>query len=644
MPRLLLIPFFVLFAFWASGQEKQFEVQTPYAVVASISSEIKIDHPFDLEVFESSNLNLLINGEKVAYELTDEHIVVPITITQPTDFDISINGEDHRVSINPIPLWLSIIPPLIAILMALLFREVMVSLFAGIFIGAALIGVYGHGFSGIATGFFRVIDTHILNALTNPDHMSVIVFSMLIGSLVVIISKNGGMKGVVDIISKRAKTARSGQLATWFLGIAIFFDDYANTLIVGNTMRPVTDRLRISREKLSYLVDSTAAPIAAVAFITTWIGAELGYISDGVDMINKEGEAIQESVYSIFMSSLQFSFYPILTLSFILMLVLKRKDFGPMFHAEKRARLTGKLTNTQREDEGEDADIKQLETKKGIKPAWYNAVVPIAVVIIATFTGLIVTGIQNENVWAQADLSFLMKLSGTLGNADSYVALLWASILGVFTAVLMSVAGRILSLEESMQALLGGLKTMLGAVVILVLAWSLSGITKEMHTAEFLTGVMSGNIAPWFIPTLTFILAALIAFSTGSSWGTMAILYPLMLPASWILSQEAGMGHEASMMIFYNVVSCVLAGSVLGDHCSPISDTTILSSLATSCNHIDHVRTQLPYALTVGGAAVFLGTLPAGLGVNPWICLVIGLVVLYAVVHFFGKEIEGEKV
>jgi Na+/H+ antiporter NhaC len=228
-----------------------------------------------------------------------------------------------------------------------------------------------------------------------------------------------------------------------------------------------------------------------------------------------------------------------------------------------------------------------------------------------------------------------------IGNADSYKALLWSSLAGVIIAVILTLSQKLLTLKGSVNSLVEGFKTMLTAVIILVLAWSIALITKYMHTADFVAGILvSINMAPFVLPSIVFMLAAFVAFSTGSSWGTMAILYPLVLPSSWLISQQYGLDHEQSMNIFYNVVSTVLAGSVLGDHCSPISDTTILSSLACSCNHIEHVRTQLPYAMTVGVIAILFGTLPAAYGVPTYILFPLCLVVLYLIVRFFGKKTE----
>ncbi len=541
---------------------------------------------------------------------------------------LSYGNETFSKPINPMPGWLSVVPPLLAILLALVFKEVLSSLFVGILTGAGIIGYYTEGVGGMFAGGLHIVDHYLLESVVDSGHASVILFSLLIGSLVALISKNGGMKGVVNAVSKYANTPRNGQLATWFLGILIFFDDYANTLVVGNTMRPVMDKLKVSREKFAYLVDSTAAPIAAIAFVTTWIGAELGYIADGIAQIPE----LDAGPYAIFFQSLRYSFYPILTLIFMLMLILRGVDYGPMHAIEQRSlKATDKRAST-----AESHDMEAFEPSSAITPKAYNAIIPVAIVIFGTMAGLYYTGLQATSVIPDG-LSGFQLLSMIIGNADSYTALLWSSMSAVLVAFLLTVGQRILSLGETAEALISGIKTMMSAVIILVLAWSLALITEEMHTAAYLTSSLSASISPWMIPTVTFILAALVAFSTGSSWGTMAILYPLILPTSWTICVTAGYSTPETLEIFYNVVACVLAGSVLGDHCSPISDTTILSSLATGCNHISHVRTQMPYALTVGTVAIAVGTLPATLGVPTWILFPLAIFALWIIIRLLGK-------
>lgn len=588
-----------------------------------------------------------------------QHEISPVFFS---DGKIELKGYTVEMEkVGVVPIWMSILPPLFAIFLALIFKEVVFSLVSGIFLGAAIMGYYAFGFIGIFTGFFKVIDTYLINALNDSGHLSVIVFSIIIGGIVAIISRNGGMKGIVNRVSRFANTARNGQLVTWFLGILIFFDDYANTLVVGNTMRAVTDKLKVSREKLAYIVDSTAAPVSAVAFVTTWIGAELGYISDGLSNINSEEQIITEGVYSIFLNSLSYSFYPILTLFFIFYIVIREKDFGPMLKAEKRARI-GTVVNPE-VNTGDLTEMKDLEPVEGIKYRARNAIIPVVVIVFGTLLGLLFTGFESlkhslmekdsslilsgwADIWGNMHIlennpsGFTKKLGTLIGASDSYIALLWSSLSALLVAMLLTIGQRIMNLQTVVETAISGFKTMIPAILILVLAWALASVTEEMHTAEFLTSLMGNSIPPWLIPAITFILAAFVAFSTGSSWSTMALVYPLVLPAAWAVcnSEAYDYAHVESMAIFYNTVSAVLAGSVLGDHCSPISDTTILSSLASGSNHIDHVKTQIPYALTVGIVSVIVGTLLSAIGLHPFLSLLGAVGVLILIVELIGKK------
>ncbi len=607
----------------------------------------------------------LLNFEdgQVAYSVDVDHRGKLFLFKTSNDQQLyhAAKRSDGSLRLRHIPFWLSILPPLFAIGLALVFREVIVSLFAGVWIGAFIAGgMRIESLYYFLLSIFEVVSKYVIEALADSDHLAIIVFSMLIGGMVAIISRNGGMAGVVQRLSKYANSPRSSQFITWLLGVAIFFDDYANTLIVGNTMRSVTDRFKVSREKLAYIVDSTAAPVAAVAFITTWIGAELSYISDGVGLLS--GFEAEMTAYSIFIQSLKYSFYPMLTLVFILFIIRTGRDYGPMLTAERRARNTGQVSplNSQGDVAEETEDLSPLP---GIALKARNAVIPVAVVILMTIFGLLDTGFESlyaglvedgtapgrfswGSVWgALSDEGFFLKLGAVIGAANSYQALLWSSLAGVLVAIGLSLGGRIMSLERSMGTLATGFKTMLPAIMILTMAWSLAATTQELHTATFLTQALQDSVNPYLLPPIIFILAAFISFSTGSSWSTMAILYPLAIPITWTISQANGLDTAICMELLFNVISTVLAASVLGDHCSPISDTTILSSLASDCNHIDHVRTQLPYALTVGIVSLLCGTLSTLMGGGWGICfllLAIGLVALYGVVRVVGKPVTPE--
>ncbi len=620
------------------------ELTLPHIVVQNVSQDIFI-LILNKEIADSLNykhLDVLISGKKISTQIKDGLITLPYSFEKKEILTISIGNFTHSEPVNPIPLWMSILPPLIAIFIALIIREVYTALFMGIWVGTAIIYYYKGSIIIVAVfkGFLAILDTYIIQSLNNSGHLAIILFSMIIAATVSLISKNGGMKGVVNRLSKYATSPRSGSFITWLMGIIIFFDDYANTLVVGNTMRPLADKLRISREKLSYIIDSTAAPVASVAFVTTWIGAELSYIQDGINTLN-----LNESAYGVFFNSLAYSYYPFFTLGFILILIWKKVDFGPMLKAERNARQYGSSSSHNISIDSDIADdmLEELSAKEGITPRSFNAVIPVLVIIFGTLSGLLYTG-WNQEVWNNNTLGFFEKLSETIGSADSYIALLWASLGSLFTAITLTLSQRLLSLKDSVESIIKGFKTMLPAIMILTLAWSVALITEHMHTANFISGLLTeASVSPYLLPVITFIISALVSFSTGSSWGTMAILYPLILPSGWLLAENAGLDYETILSIFHNIAAAVLTGSVLGDHCSPISDTTILSSLATSCPHIEHVRTQLPYALTTGAVAIVLGTLPASFGISPWILFPLGFVGLYLVIHFIGKPADKLK-
>ena len=538
-----------------------------------------------------------------------------------------------------IPGWLSILPPLLAIGMALLYRRVVPALFFGVWIGAVL----AIGFTPWAAfkGLLDTLQVYVLGALADGSHAAIILFSLMIGGMVGIISKNGGTLGIVERLTGWASDSGRGQIVTGMLGISIFFDDYANSLIVGNTMRPVTDRLRISREKLAYIVDSTAAPISTLAFVTTWIGYQVGLLGTAIESI----DGFSQGAYSVFLSSLPYNFYPFLALFFVFLIAYTQYDFGPMYAAEKRARDTGEVLGEEAKVDEAAAEGEALQPPAGTPLRAFNAIVPIVVLVGGVLAGLYATGIQV--VGAEAPLKDI------IGEADSYTALMWGSLLGVLVAAALSLGQGILDLEQTVEAWYEGLKSMLFAMIILVLAWALSNITEVLHTADYLVSVLGETLPPGVVPALIFVLAAATAFATGSSWGTMGILMPLVVPLVWAILDQNGMSDPAHYHILYSAVSCVLAGAVWGDHCSPISDTTILSSMASGCDHIEHVRTQLPYALSVGTVAILFGTLPAGFGMPVWVGLLVGGVLLYGLLRVAGtpiptytpdREVAGEAV
>ncbi len=529
----------------------------------------------------------------------------------------------EKTSVRSIPGIVSILPPLLAIALALAIRQVIIALVAGIWLGAALISG-----GGVFTAAFRVFDHFVVNALSSPNHVKIIVFSMLFGGMVGIISRNGGTLGIANVVTRYAKTPRGVQVSSGLLNIVMFFDDYASCLVVGNLMRPITDRLKISREKLAYIVDSGAATVASVFLISTWIGYEVGLIEQGLNAIGSTKDA-----YSVFLSTIPYRFYPILALAFVFIVAISGRDFGPMLTAERRARHEGKLI---RDGSRPAADATQLsEVVPGdAKPRWYNGVAPILTILAVAGIRLYVTGTESLRASGSTDYS----ISAIISSSDSYSALLWASLSACVVAVVMSVGERVLTLVKAMDAWFVGVRSMLYAMLILVLAWSIGAVTEEIHTADYLVQILRGVIAPQWLPVLTFLIAALASFATGTSWGTMAIMMPLVIPLAHNLGIDAGLLGAEHDVILHGVISSVLAGAVFGDHCSPISDTTILSSMSSACDHMDHVRTQLPYAVLVAVVGMLLGDIATAFGVSPWISITVGILVLIGVMLTVGRK------
>jgi Na+/H+ antiporter NhaC len=543
-------------------------------------------------------------------------------------------GDDATLAtVDPmlLPGWTSLLPPLIAILMALVFREVVTSLFVGVWLGA----FFYAGLNPIAA-FLRAMDRFVAPALAHPDHAAILVFSFLLGGMVGVMSRSGGTRGIVEAVRPIATTPRRAQLATYLAGLAIFFDDYANTLIVGNTMRPITDRMRVSREKLAYLVDSTAAPVAAIVFVSTWVGFEISLIGDGLaaaaDQLGANPGAAADLLganpFTVFIHSIPYLFYPLLALLMVGLIVVLQRDFGPMWKAENRAS-RGEGLYRDGAQLMADTGSELLEPDPDVPHRWWNAAVPVLTVVVVVLLGLWLEG--------RANLGRPGSPWEVLGEADPFHALLWGSLSGCIVAILLAATQRILKVEEAIQALVGGMRAMLLAGLILVLAWSLSEVTVVLGTARYLAHILEGNLRPELLPVLVFLTAASISFATGTSWGTMAILVPLVIPLSVALGGGAGFDGGAHYTVLLGSISSVLAGSIFGDHCSPISDTTVMSSMASACDHVDHVRTQLPYALTVAVVGMAAGDLPTAFGMPPWISYVLGGSVLFLVLRFVGR-------
>lgn len=526
--------------------------------------------------------------------------------------------------------WRSILPPLCAILLALFFHRVLLGLASAIFLGAVL-----HFEGHIPGRLFDGAKNYYWASIADEFNLYVVGFTCALVGMVIVATRAGGSQGLIDLITRIADSARSTRIATALMGLAIFFDDYANTIVVGTTVRPMSDRWRISREKLAYIVDSTAAPVAGLALISTWIAFEVGILDTLIDQVGLElnaGQAV--SGYSLFATMVPLRFYCIFCLLFVFVGAISSRDFGPMWKAEQRAALTGEvLAPTARPLTSRN--ISEILPEPGIKHRWYFAVLPVLVVIISVLVGMLWTGRGEVEEQGLAFSVFSFDTwQHAFGAADSGPVLFFAALLGSAVVIALAVGSRTLGLITAIVTWLRGLPAMALAISILVSAWAIQSVCSDLGTNVFLVSAIGDSVPPLLFPVLTFALAAGVAFATGTSWGTMGILLPIILPWAWNMVQAG----DGSVVLVLLSSAAVLDGAIMGDHCSPISDTTVMSSMASSCDHVDHVRTQMPYALTCMGVAA-LAYLGAAAGVSWWVVMIGGLALIVTIFMVVGKRI-----
>ncbi len=528
---------------------------------------------------------------------------------------------------------LTLIPPIVAIVLAFITKNVVVSLFIGILSGGFLLNLTGFNvFSALIQSFLDFID-RALNSLADPWNAGIILQVLVIGGVINLVAKMGGAKAIAEALAKRAKTAKGTQLITWLMGICVFFDEYANALIVGPIMRPVADKMKISRERLAFIIDATAAPIAGLAIISTWIGLEVGLINDAFT-----GIGVQADAFGVFLQTIPYRFYNILILAFIVITAVLLKEFGPMRKAEMAARNGQKIGAEVAVDnlQGED----EMQPKEGVQLSIWNAIIPIGVLIVAAIAAFYYSGytaimggedVELINLMTNSPASF-EAIKQAFSASDASVALFQSALLASIVAIIMAVCKKIFTIGEAIEVWVDGMKGLLITGVILILAWSLSSVIKELGTAKYLVTLLSGSIPYFLLPSLIFILGAVISFATGTAYGTMGILMPLAVPLAYSINPE--------MSFVIVSTSAVLTGAIFGDHCSPISDTTILSSMGAGCNHIEHVKTQIWYSLFVAVITILFGYIPAGFGLPIYIVLPVAILAVFVGVQIFGKKVE----
>jgi len=533
---------------------------------------------------------------------------------------------------------LTLIPPLVAIALAFLTKNVIFSLFMGIFSGTFLINITGNNiFAALYKAFIDLV-SKMIGSMADSWNAGIILQVLTIGGLIAVITKMGGLRAIAEKLAKRAKTQRSAQIYTWIMGFFIFFDDYANSLIIGPIMRPVTDKLKISREKLAFIIDATAAPVAGIALISTWIGYEISLIKDAFTMI---GQA-DVNAYAIFVETVPYRFYNILMLAFVFFSAYFLREFGPMHKAASRAIATGQVYHPNAKIMM-NQESSALEPKEGIHHSMWNAILPIITLIVVAFFGFYFNGYHALDEAAQKVVDLhpyaFASLRDCFGSADASVVLFEAALFASIVAIGIGMKQKMFNLSEALETWVLGVKALVITAVILILAWSISAVIKELGTSSYLVSLLSDGTPQILLPAIIFIFGSIVSFATGTSYGTMGILMPLAIPIANAVGLHTGLeGGELHNYIILNI-SAVLTGAIFGDHCSPISDTSILSSMGSSCDHMDHINTQLFYALFVAFVTVVFGYIPAAMGFSMYLVLPLALVVIALTIRFYGKKV-----
>ncbi|MBR7089079.1 MAG: Na+/H+ antiporter NhaC family protein [Lachnospiraceae bacterium] len=495
----------------------------------------------------------------------------------------------------------ALVPPLVAIVLALITKEVYSSLFIGIITGGLLFS--GYAFEGTID---HVYTDGLIVSLTDSYNVGILIFLVILGIIVCLMNRAGGSAAFGDWASKHIKTRVGAQIATIFLGVLIFIDDYFNCLTVGSVMRPVTDKHKVSRAKLSYLIDSTAAPICIIAPVSSWAAAVSGFVPG------------DENGIALFIKTIPYNFYALLTIVMMVVLAIAGTDFGPMAIHEKNARENDDLFTTPDRPYSESSDSMISSKGKVI-----DLVIPVVVLVICCIIGMIYTG------GFYSGESFI----NAFANSDASVGLVYGSFFGLVITLILYLVRRVLSFKECMECIPEGFKAMVAPILILTFAWTLKEMTGSLGAKEFVAGLVERYAGDFLfiLPFVVFLVAVFLSFATGTSWGTFGILIPIVV--------NLFVDTDPQMMII--AMSACMAGAVCGDHCSPISDTTIMSSAGAQCNHLNHVSTQIPYALTcaiISGLCYFV----AGFMRNPVIPLLIGAVII-CLIAFLPRYVSDKK-
>ncbi len=526
-----------------------------------------------------------------------------------------------------------LLPPLLAISLAVATRQVLPALFTGVWVAGLMV-----------TGYNPVAATSktlewIVASASDSWNATILVFDFIIGAFVGVLYASGAIHSLASSIATKIRSSRAASLLASVLGVVIFFDDYTNTIVVGNATRPITDKTRVSRELLSYIVDSTAAPVAGIALVSTWIGYEVGLIKGGLGSIG-----VDMAAYAAWLQSVPFRFYSILAIILVFLAVMTRRHIGPMLKAEHRAVGEGKVLRDGAKPLMPTEEILKVVSDTRKTPGWVFIASIIALVSV-TLLGIWYTGAEAVIQASKLNIPWWQVSFGkALMESDSATALLWGSFAAYLLALAASLLYRSLSFEKAMEYTLKGMYLMVYANAILLLAWSIKSGVDAVGTAGYVVSLARSIAFPAaLVPLVIFLVSMFISFTTGTSWGTFGIMMPIAITMAYELaSSQLDTGNPLIMTIVYASIAAVFSGGIFGDHCSPISDTTIMSSMFSGADHIDHVNTQIPYAITVAGIGIILYVLFAAGITSPAILLPIGIALLITA-HIILNKLTAKK-
>lgn len=502
--------------------------------------------------------------------------------------------------------FLSLLPPIIAIALSLITKDVIVSLLLGIIVGTTFI--YG---GNPFLGLIKSVQDFIVPSMASEWNAAILLQSALFGILITFLQNNGGAVGLGNMLSKKMKTKRSTQISAWIFGLLIFFSDYFNTLLLGGLFRPMFDEKRISREKLAYIADSTASAVCLLVPFSAWLAYVMGLIgSSYMDL------GITESPYIAYLKTIPFNSYAILSVLVVAIIAITGKDFGPMLKAEKRAETGEVLRKGSKPLSSKELTESKFDVKNNdISNFW----VPILIMMASILPILLWDGGFPEKGFVDA-----------IGTANGAICLAWSVLIGCIVAIVQVLVKKIFTFSQAMELVIDGMKGMTMTYAVLILAWSIGGVTKQMGTATYIVRITQNSMPTVLLPAIIFIVGAMISFSTGTSYGTFAILIPIAIP----LAYELGVP-------MYPMMAAAFSGGLFGDHCSPISDTTVMASTGAACDHIDHVKTQLPYALLCAAISV-IGFIVSAVSVSGILTNIVTIALLTAAL-FVLNRISNKK-